>query len=91
MCLNCWSDALEWIACSGKGEVYTYTVCHWATLPAFKDRVPYIVAMVDLPEGVRLTARIVNCSLDQIAIGLKVRPAFEKASEDITLVNFQPD
>ena len=90
ICKNCWSDELEWIRCSGAGEIYSYTVCHWATLPAFKSEVPYVVAIVDLPEGVRLNTRIVDCVPKDVAIGMKVSAAFEKLSDEITLVNFRP-
>lgn len=90
VCKNCWSDDLEWIRCSGAGEVYSYTICYWATIPAFKADVPYVVAIVDLPEGVRLNARIVDCAPETVAIGMKVSATFETLTDDIALVNFKP-
>lgn len=90
LCTNCWNDRLAWLQCSGEGEVYTYTVCHWATMLSFKNDTPYIVAMVDLPEGVRLNGGIVNCPLDRIKVGLKVKASFASVTDEVTLVNFAP-
>src|SRR5262245_20647902 len=89
-CSNCWSDNIKWIECSGDGEVYTYTVCHWATMPSFKNETPYIVAIVELPEGIRLNGGVIKCSLEQIRIGLKVKASFSTVTDDVTLVNFEP-
>lgn len=89
-CTHCWSDKLEWVATKGSGTVYSYTICHWATVPFFKEKVPYIVAMVDLEEGVRITAGILDCALDRIRIDLPVVASFDPASDEITLVNFRP-
>ncbi len=36
-------------------------------------KVPYVLALVDLDEGVRLMTHIVNCPHDQLAIGMPVR------------------
>jgi uncharacterized protein len=46
---------------SGRGTVYTYTVCHQPFLPGL--RVPYVVAIVELAEqvGLQLTTRLINC------------------------------
>lgn len=90
ICKHCWSDDLEWIRCSGAGEVYSYTICHWATVAAFKTEVPYVVAIVDLPEGVRMNARIVDCAPDAVSVGMKVTATFQAISDDISLVNFKP-
>lgn len=90
LCGECWSDDLTWIACKGHGKVFSYTVCHWPTIASFKGDAPYIIAIVELVEGVRLTTNIVGCSLDRIAIDLAVEAVFEKATDDITLIKFRP-
>lgn len=89
-CTACWSDALEWITSAQEGEVYSYTVCHWPTMAEFKADAPYIIAIVELPGGVRLSSNIVDCPLDRIAVGLKVKAVFEKATDDVTLIKFRP-
>lgn len=90
VCPACWSAGLDWVSCEGRGEVYSYTVCHRATIPAFKGDTPYIIAIVELPGGVRLTSNIVDCPLDRIAIGLKVQAVFDKVTDEFTLIKFRP-
>jgi len=90
MCTQCWSTELAWVETSGRGTVYSYTICHWATVPYFKDRVPYIVAMVDLDEGARVTTGIVDCAIEDIQVGLPVVAVFDAVSDDMSLINFKP-
>lgn len=90
LCGECWSGDLEWISCGGKGRVFSYTVCRWPTIASFKGAAPYIIAIVELPEGVRLTTNIVDCPLDRIRIDLDVQAVFEKATDDVTLIKFRP-
>lgn len=87
-CLSCLSEDLAWIECSGKGTVYTYTVNRRAANSAMSDLVPYVVAAVDLDEGVRMMANIVNGPVEAVKIGSRVRVCFEKVSDEITLPQF---
>ncbi len=81
---------LEWRAVSGKGTVYSFTATLVAT-PGFEDDVPYILAMIDLAEGVRILANMINVAEDEIEIGMPVRVAFEQRSDDVTYFCFEPD
>ncbi|MNU08063.1 hypothetical protein D3C72_2539480 [compost metagenome] len=54
-----------------------------------KARLPYAVAIVELDEGVRMMANILNASPEAIAIGKRVRVVFEKASDDVSLPQFE--
>jgi uncharacterized OB-fold protein len=80
---------LEWRIASGLGRVYSYTVTHVPT-PGFEDRVPYPVALVDLDEGVRIIANLVNVDPAAIAIGMRVKVAFEKIAPDVNYFCFEP-
>ena len=42
---------------------------------------PYVLAIVELDEGPRLTAQLV-CSPDEVRIGMRVRPVFRRISAD---------
>ncbi len=77
LCPTCWSEHLSWIAASGQGVVYSYTILHRAPLPEFAQRVPYVVALIDLPEGVRVMANIVGPAAAAVAIGERVEVCFE--------------
>ncbi|MFI6483992.1 Zn-ribbon domain-containing OB-fold protein [Nonomuraea sp. NPDC050663] len=58
---------------SGEGTVHTYTVVHRSFVPEFRGREPYILAWIDLPEGVRAFGRVLA---DEVAIGQRVRVTF---------------
>ena len=90
-CHYCGSGAVEWLEAEGAGHVHTYTVIRRATeLPAFAEEVPYVVAYVELEEGVRVCSNVVGCSPDEVEIGLPVRVAFDRVTEDLALPKFQP-
>lgn len=88
-CTSCLSENIEWIECSGTGTVYTYTINRRASNEALKAKVPYVVALIELSEGVRMMANIVDCPPESVRIGSRVRVCFEKCSDDITLPQFR--
>lgn len=88
LCLQCQSDALDWTAVSGFGRIYTFTVNHRAPNAFFKARLPYVVAVVELDEGPRLMANILDAAPEAVAIGARVKVRFENASDEITLPQF---
>lgn len=47
-CHNCGSLESDWIAVEGKGAVHSYCEVHHGIQPAFKERVPYLILLVDL-------------------------------------------
>jgi uncharacterized OB-fold protein len=73
ICPNCFSDRTEWKETSGRGTIYAFSVMR-------RVPVPYAIAYVTLDEGVTMLTNIVDCNLDAIRVGQKVRVAF-KASE----------
>jgi uncharacterized OB-fold protein len=87
-CQHCLSDQLEWKKCSGRGTVYSYTVAHYAPAPAFKE-LPFVLAIVDLEEGPRMTTNIV-APPDKIKIGMPVKVFFDDVTPECTLVKFKP-
>ncbi len=88
ICPYCHSDQLEWIVTSGKGTIYTYTVVHQA-FGAFVEDVPFVVALVELEEGVRMMSRIVDAPRERVTIGAPVRVTFAGAGEELTLPYFR--
>lgn len=89
-CSNCLSDALGWHDVSGAGSLYTFTIARQPTAPHFASEVPQHLAVVELEEGVRLTTTLVNVDDDAIVIGMRVRPYFDRVSDEITLLRYQP-
>ncbi|EHP42068.1 hypothetical protein OR16_16637 [Cupriavidus basilensis OR16] len=74
---------------SGNGFIYTFTINHRAPNAFMKARLPYAVAIVELDEGVRLMANILNADPAEIGIGKRVKVVFEKVSEDMKLPQFE--
>jgi uncharacterized OB-fold protein len=60
----------------GEGVVHTYTVVHRSFAPGYAGREPYVMAWVDLPEGVRAFGHVVECPQEEVRIGLPVRVTF---------------
>ncbi len=90
VCPECWSENLSWIESSGKANVYTYTVMLDMVEPKFMGDLPYVIAMVDLEEGIRMTTRVVNCKPENVSIGMNVEVVFQDVSKDCALPLFQP-
>lgn len=88
-CTQCLSDQIEWVQTSGHGHIYTYTVCHVAGHPAFEARVPYAIALVELAEGVRMLAGIIDSDLARITVDAPVQVCFEPLNDEITLPMFR--
>jgi len=88
LCPHCMSDRIEWIAASGKGTIYSYTVVHQSPA-AFADIVPYVVALINLDEGVRLMSRVVDSAPADVKIGAPVEVVFEDVTPEISLPQFR--
>ena len=63
---------------------------HQDWFPAFRADIPYAVAQIELAEGVRLTANIVDCPADELRVGLPVEVVFDRVTETLTLPRFRP-
>jgi uncharacterized OB-fold protein len=66
---------------SGKGKVVTYTIIHEAP-EDFEGQTPYPMAIIQLDEGPKLTAQIVDCKIEDVKIGMRVKSTFRKIQED---------
>jgi len=87
LCPKCWSDDAEWVVTSGVGTIYSYSVVHRSPWEALADEVPYVVALVDLDDGVRLFTTITD-DPDLVRIGSQVQVSFRKLSPDVSLPVF---
>ena len=88
-CPECLSREFTWEQASGRGRVYTWTIVHPPTLPAFEDQVPYNVVDVLLDEGIHFQSQVLDCPPEEIRPDLEVRAVFVPVSDDITLVKFR--
>lgn len=89
VCPFCFSPKLEWVEARGIGTISTWTVVHKVWFPIFADRVPYNVIQVELDEGPRLTARLIDSDAPP-SVGQRVSVAFERIDEELALPVFRP-
>ncbi len=66
---------------TGKGKVYSFTIVH-DPMPDFTLMKPYIMAMIEMEEGVRLTGQIVDCEPEKISIGMDVEATLRKIGQE---------
>lgn len=88
-CARCGARESEFVSVAGSGEVWSFTVIHPPTLPAFAGRTPYAAAVIRLDEGVFLVSNVVDCPLDEIAIGARVELAITEVEEGLNLPLFR--
>jgi uncharacterized OB-fold protein len=89
VCAQCGARESEAVAVAGTGEVWSFTVIHPPTLPAFADRTPYAAVVVRLDEGVFLVSNLVDAPVDEIAIGTRVELAITQVEADLALPLFR--
>ncbi|MBI4234531.1 MAG: OB-fold domain-containing protein, partial [Chloroflexi bacterium] len=89
-CSHCWGTDIQRLKSSGKGTVWTFTVTHQNRSPGYVEEVPYVLALVEMEEGVRMFTNIVECDPRQVKVGMPVEVVFKKATEEVTIPYFRP-
>lgn len=82
ICPFCMSADTEWVAASGRGQIYTFT-------PQRKADVPSAIAFVELEEGPRLLALVVDSDPASLAIGQAVRARFTPSLNEHPVLVFE--
>ena len=82
-CPFCGSGETEWQPASGGGTIYSYSVMRRA-------EAPYAIAYVTLDEGVTMMTNLVDCDLDAIRIGQRVRLVFKPTEGGPPVPAFTP-
>jgi uncharacterized OB-fold protein len=90
-CPHCGGDRIAWSAVSGRGKVYSYSVVHRAPSAAFKDEVPYVVAIVETDEGPHLMSRVVGVAPDAVRVGMRLQVRLDRAAEQAAMPVFEPE
>lgn len=89
LCTAC-AAAPVWIEASGRGRVHTYTVVRQYGAAPFRDELPYVVAVIDLDEGVRMLAGLTGCAPDAVQVGMPVEAYAVVAAERVGVVYWRP-
>ena len=90
-CARCRSARCEWVDSKGEGQVFSWIVVrHPVPRDMYAQDVPYVVALIELAEGVRVPSNIVGCAPEDVTAGMPVSVIFRAVTPDITLPLFQP-
>jgi uncharacterized OB-fold protein len=89
LCSHCGKETLEWVTASGNGTVYSFTVIRQNGVPPFNERLPFVVATVDLDEdGARVIAAMPTVDPADARVGMRVRATFRPAEDEFGFVDF---
>lgn len=86
-CPNCTGDATEPIHVSRRGKLWTWTIQRFPppTPPFAGDSeafVPFGVGYIELPEGIRIEARLTESNPEKLEIGMDMELVIEKFDTD---------
>lgn len=91
MCPECQSRGREWEEVPAVGTVWSYAVYHRALDPAFADKVPYVVGLIEV-EGVdRKMYGLMTNTEDEVRIGGRVRGVFVPETPEVTFIQWRMD
>ena len=91
VCPACRAFAHQWVASSGRGVVYSFTVVRQAFLPALARAVPYVVAIVELEDAqVRLFSNVIGIAVDAVRVGLPVEVVWDDIAPGVAVPRFCP-
>src|SRR6202020_272149 len=80
-CPHCWSEDVHPVQASGSGTLYTYSTVYVNDLAPFKERLPYVAAIVELAEGPRLMTTIEGGGPDDLLVGMPVTAVFRPVDD----------
>lgn len=89
LCPHCGSESLDLVESRGRGVVHSFSVLHRPGHPSRAADVPYAVVLVDLDEGVRVLADLVDGLVDDVHVGMPVEVTYDEVTEDLTLPRFR--
>jgi uncharacterized OB-fold protein len=90
MCPRSLEPTLEWREASGRGTVYSYTIESKPMNPGMRAMAPYVIALIDLDEGVRMLSNVVGCAPEDVTVGMAVRLTWEPLGDGRNLPQFEP-
>jgi uncharacterized OB-fold protein len=79
ICPHCWSSQVERRPVSGRGAVWSHVIVRFPVggHAGWKERLPYVVALVELEEGVRIMSNVVGCAPEDVRAGMPVEVTFQ--------------
>lgn len=87
--IHAFGEPVEWVESAGTGVIYAVTTIEKPLVSAAGERAPYVVALIELEEGVRLISNVINCDAQEATIGRNVRLVWEELSDGRHLPVFE--
>jgi len=81
-CPYCWSEDVHAVTASGAGTLYTFSTVFVNDLAPFKERLPYVAAIVELTEGPRLMTIIEGADPQNLRVDMPVTAVFRPVDEN---------
>lgn len=83
MCPECGATKRTYLVSEGRGEVFSFVVHHHPPVPG--RELPYVVALVELDEGVRMLGELTGVPPADVRIGLPVEVEFVTVDEELAM------
>ena len=90
VCPECLSESFTWVVDSGLGTVSSYCIYHRSFDPAFREAVPYNVALVEFDSGPRMISNVLEVRPSDLDVGMRVVGSATEVTQGRTLVYFRP-
>jgi hypothetical protein len=90
ICPRCLSSEAAWEQVGGDGEIFSFVVFRHVYNEAWRERVPYVVALVRLDEGPTLIGNITGVAPESVEVGMPVRVVFDRIDAEVTVPGFAP-
>lgn len=85
VCTHCGGEAIEWRDSALLGVVDSFAVVERAPNAYFKEKVPYVIALISLREGFRLMVNLLGDTALKARIGDPIRVVFETREDGMVL------
>ena len=88
MCGNCQSLDWDYVVSSGRGTVYSFVMPRHPQWPWFEGT--YIVALIELEEGIRIVSNLCDVDPNDVTIGMPVQAFIGHFDNGVSLPQFRP-
>jgi uncharacterized OB-fold protein len=88
MCPHC--NSLQWepVEPCGRGTVYSFILPRHPRWPWFEET--YIVALIELEEGLRIVSNLCDVDAAEVTIGMPVQAFIQSFDNGVSLPQFRP-
>ena len=70
--------------------MWTYAIHHMGPSKAYKGDPPYVVALIELEEGVKMMSNVIDVDVNDVHVGMEVEVVYDDVTDEVTLPKFKP-